>query len=583
LVIPIILRSLAGTFPVVEEDSLPLGTDPGLLETLDSGKHQLVKNYELRWWTGRKPRDLLTVEILNKSTVKKCLDHFREQLALPWFNTKLPAGAGAGIPSDDSRSSPRLGAGVGVLGTSAPVPRPGSLPRRMPLNAGPGDSCQNCFKMRKLLSDVLQDIQKYQNFSSVMSTSSENLLNIGIRRASTFYLLHEAALLKETGNASLPAKTSTLNIADVIRNASTELNRLKGLPPSSYKWTWGETLTEKEVLNLRRTGTCPGHVPHSGYDISLADGKPKGVYSSDPTSKFPSTGQYDDVPVDDSFIPPTELHFPKYFSQPDHRRIYDPFQLSNPPVAPAPGSPSPGDIAGLWPSGAGSDMLSGEIRSAPVSLSPGSVADNWPSGADSESDSGEIPPAPESPSPGSIADKWSSGSESPSPDNIAENWSSGPGSVANSLSRSVDIAELWTSGASNAHIEDTLHLTDVEEILQLAEVGEDDGGYGNQRGSRAPTTDSRPDPASIAALWTDDEDQAELTTDSHPDPASIAALWTDDETQAEHSGDELATPSYAYPAGIRNEVTVSGETPTARSYGPDDFSFLEDKMFDFDM
>ena len=77
--IPIIIRTLAGTIALVEEVHLPLISDPDLLATLDALAHdkcEVVDNYELRWWTGWKPRDLNIIDILNRSTLAVCLEHF---------------------------------------------------------------------------------------------------------------------------------------------------------------------------------------------------------------------------------------------------------------------------------------------------------------------------------------------------------------------------------------------------------------------------------------------------------------------------------------------------------------------------
>jgi len=75
-----------------------------------------------------------------------------------------------------------------------------------------------------------------------------------MRRTATFHLLHEAALLKETAGTLTPTlatATTTQRSAMVHDEALTELRRLQALPPSSHKWTWGEQLTEQEVLCLR--------------------------------------------------------------------------------------------------------------------------------------------------------------------------------------------------------------------------------------------------------------------------------------------------------------------------------------------
>ena len=112
-----------------------------------------------------------------------------------------------------------------------------------------------------------------------------------------------------------------------MKNASLELNQPKELPVSSYKWTWREKLTEDEVIKLCQVGTKPGHVQHSGYNISLLEGKPTREYSKSTGGAVQSTMTYDSLPAETSFIPPpTYLKFPQYFSDIEHQCIYNPFQ-----------------------------------------------------------------------------------------------------------------------------------------------------------------------------------------------------------------------------------------------------------------
>ena len=60
--------------------------------------------------------------------------------------------------------------------------------------------------------------------------------------------------------------------ASVHEKAVQDLQTLTtALPASSYKWTWGTTLTEEDVLSLYRSGTWPKNKIHSGYDFSLID------------------------------------------------------------------------------------------------------------------------------------------------------------------------------------------------------------------------------------------------------------------------------------------------------------------------
>jgi hypothetical protein len=244
--IPIIIRSLADSMALVHDDDLPLNFDSGLLSTLDIGAHtndnksKIVGSYEHNWWTGRKARDLKNVQKLDASTVLSCLDHYKQQLSLS-------------TPVVGSGSNYRAGAVAGAGDTNTPPHLP-SVPAANPSTSYTGSearSCQKCKMYKQLLSDVLLDTLKFRD-----KTSASTLLDLGIRKASAFHLLHEAAILKETAGIVHPAPASKkLQIAAVNKQAKSQLRQLQNLPPSSHKWSWGETLTEDDVLALSRTGT----------------------------------------------------------------------------------------------------------------------------------------------------------------------------------------------------------------------------------------------------------------------------------------------------------------------------------------
>lgn len=592
LVIPIILRSLAGTVAFVENKKIPFTPDAGFLASLDCGEHHIVKNFELRWWSGRKPRDLNTVEILNASTLKKCLDHYRDQKSNQLSNTTFPTGAGAGLHATDRADAgpkPTLFADAIPVATHADAE-----PSKTYAAAGPSKTpaaadaeiavgCQSCIKYRQLLSDVLQDVLKFQDFASGMSTSSENLFNIGIRRASTFNLLHEAAIAKESADVPLPAPApASHHIAEVIRNASSELERLKGLPASSYKWTWGETLTEGEVLKLRRPGTRPGRQPHSGYDITLPDGRPAGEYSDNPSTISSTTGQHDDLPAEATDqIPTTELHFPRYFSHPEHRRIYDPFTISNSSITPNaqinhpasaqmnPSGISIGngllDLANLWTS----SSESGNIPS--VGVTPNEKEMDVFDLADAWNDNVQTPPTPTS-------------HEVPAPMPV-NNIQTDPGNSASEVINVLDLANLWDKGNEDAGTCQSGTAADEGSVqmpvntIQIAPVDPESEVI---------------DVLDVADLWEKDNEVAGPSDSGQLDNEDIAALWIDDEADHDHSGDELVSPSYLDPPSgaldvadqwIESEDPVTGvdRTHLDWSYGPEHFSFLRDDMFDSDV
>src|SRR5271168_3201112 len=51
------------------------------------------------------------------------------------------------------------------------------------------------------------------------------------------------------------------------------------------------------VLGLRRIGTRPGRVPHSGYDILLAEGRQGREDSEGANTVESSLGQHDEIPA----------------------------------------------------------------------------------------------------------------------------------------------------------------------------------------------------------------------------------------------------------------------------------------------
>lgn len=536
--IPIVLRSLAGLFGLVTETTLPFDMTPSFLATLDAGKHRNVKCYNLQWWTNRKPRNLKKAEILGTPNVMKCIRHYQQEKLK---TSSMPAGAGAGAAEDSDSSivlqtlheskcgkSRDPGEDTGRAGPStlnAGSSRPG--PSIFSLNAGETSSsqCPRCEKYRQLLSDLLQDILKFQKFSSVMSTSSENLLNIGIRKASTFYHLNEAAILKESAaeDSDLDPKGPTApRITEVVRNAESEFNRLKNLPESSYKWTWGETLTEKDILNLRSLSYPPRKILlHSGYDADMITGVQDGEYSEWP-STIGVSGQRDDVGPEVSFIPPSaDLPLPEYFTNHEDRLIYNPFKLPDSSLRPT----------------------------APLHTSSGSNQ-NPASGTN----------------PIDIIDLWTSGSESRS------NGSQRPASLPLDI---IGLASMWED-------DDALPLAtaDANDIFELADAWE---SADTQNPAPGPTTTD--DIIHLADMWDDTAAPHPSPMDScseggshHPDSIlSLADLWIG-EVQEEHSGDELANTSYP------DQVPGNDEHQRDQNwaYGPANFDFLCDEMFESD-
>jgi hypothetical protein len=580
LEIPIIIRSLAGSFAFVKDQDLPLEFNDNLLLTLDAGECKMVSNYELMWWIGRKPKDINTVEILDESTVGKCIVNYRQQTANAEPSVPLsPAGAGAVAPSLAS-----LGPEAGSLASLGPEAGssnygPGyyrqildkilqnvddstlvkclEIIRQTSAGAEPGSSTSNDGaginpNYRQLLSDVLQDVVKFQRFASLMSTSTKNHLNLGIRRTAAFNLLHEAAVIKETAGtlAPAPAPLSTHLISAVTENASSELTRLQNLPPSSYKWTWGETLTEKEVIALRQSGTNPGRAPHSGYDVSLREGNMMGEESAGVRSDLPSL-EADDMAIDPALIPPpTDLALPSFFSNPDFRHVYNPLHLSNPSISPYLPEQSRSSLDNQV-------IEAGMPNIAGPEPSPINMADNW------SDKSGPTHQALQ------MADNWSdlSGSEpsisaAPAPIDMADNWSDKSGTEP-----------LPGTGQTSA-------LTMADQWLD------------NDRPEA--TSVMEPAPTSVFALadqWLDN-DGPEPNSVMEQHLVSPNVKFGDLSSDEDHENVAQAGPSNIHLLAVDWEEEVSSEegldaapsdSTTALeewSFGPEHFSFLKNNMFD---
>jgi hypothetical protein len=81
----------------------------------------------------------------------------------------------------------------------------------------------------------------------------------------------------------------------VSAHAQAELERLKALPPTSYKWTWGVDITENEVLAINQK-KGKGKAQHSGYIASLPDGPPQNKEWSE-TPSLPTVSSYGRPPT----------------------------------------------------------------------------------------------------------------------------------------------------------------------------------------------------------------------------------------------------------------------------------------------
>ena len=76
----------------------------------------------------------------------------------------------------------------------------------------------------------------------------------------------------------------------VSAHAQAELECLKALPPTSYKWTWSIDITKNEVLAINQK-KGRGKAQHFGYIVSLPDGPLQNKEWSE-TSSLPTVPSY---------------------------------------------------------------------------------------------------------------------------------------------------------------------------------------------------------------------------------------------------------------------------------------------------
>jgi len=542
LQIPIIVRSLADSIALLDEDDLPLAFDLDFKMMLDvdpSFQHrlcQLVNVYSSAWWKRNEPRSLDLADILEASSFKRCLETHKQQLADAEDTTSV-------IP---------------------PIP---TSPKSPPPHTS-ANSCPKCGHYSQILSNALQDLVNVHELSNTMVTSHEAQWNISMRRASTFNLLHEAAVIKDVADvAGSPSATPVISPDSVAETANSvaeiarkNLARLQSLPPSSHKWTWGERLSEKEVLDLGRSGTRPKKKMHSGYDVSLIDGKRYGEDSS-----FPSMPKSSDIlnnPGTQSMdiIPDLTTHISIPYFEDKQFTSYDPLGKSRVLTYASAGRSdrlgkmsggSPIDDTGiedLWES----DQNEGPGNPSTVSaVFDTNIEDLWE--PENVVNSEQIEDVCESEGPAeAIEDIWESDKHSTaemrSP-SIDEVWESDH----NQDNPPEDIEDLWEPGSEQENNQEN----SGEDIEDLWEPGSD------QENSEAESEKKSSVPPANSQLMVS---PSRITIPVGNRPFPLSDVWPDLDmevpTNAPHSSLETPAPI------------------PYRRYGPEDFPHLQDHMFE---
>ena len=570
VIVPILLRSLAESIALLKENELPIGVSPDFLLTLDSDlsvQHDscaIVDVYECAWW--KKPikeGSLKSARVLDHSSIDKCIETHLKQ-----------------IPST-----------IPTISTNADEPRLGTEAINSRL-------CPQCNQYRQILSNTLQDLLDIQQFASSMVTSSECQWNIDMRRASTFNLLHEAAVIKEMTTSATSATSARPRAESVAVKAKRELIRLQALPTTSYKWTWGERLTDAEVLALHRSGTRPRQM-HSGYDTSLRDGN-LGTESSAPPSMPASI----DVPSNqhaDSSASLPDYQFPAIpFFVKEKNLSYDPLgksrqfssdipqslaladltttnldfhtkmfaKIRNEEMTPIEGledqwqcasdedaATSPTDIANEWVSEKEENAETPELG----------IENEWNSASDEEGspgaadmNDGEKPANDDKPEtqPADIEDKWSSAGEEESPAvSLEDNWSSESNEDDGNLgSTAMGVENEWESASeedADGEAEEDADGEAVEDAEEVAD-GEADAAF-----SSSP-------PANSNLVVSPSRITVDPLRISFPLSDAWPTLDSDDHRAYDLENPVLETPT---PASFRR-------------FGPEDFFYLQDHMFE---
>ena len=185
---------------MLHENQFPIALEADFLTMLDidvgdeDNKSWPVKYYNRAWWNGRKPWDLDSSEILDALSIDKCLETHKKLLS------SSKKGCIHWLPVLSSLPTmPTFNIGMALS------------PNRIKEN---DVECQQCSQFTHILSNSLNDLLDTHCFSNVMKTNSEAQWNMDMLWASTFHMLHEAAMIKEMAGPSL---TSSVHRSGLVQ------------------------------------------------------------------------------------------------------------------------------------------------------------------------------------------------------------------------------------------------------------------------------------------------------------------------------------------------------------------------------
>ena len=563
LEIPILLRSLAACIGTVDEDELSLTFDYDFLMMLDadlSEQHiycRIVDNYECAWWNGRKPRSLDLAQVLNRSSLARCLATHRDQIKRPFSTHSFPQ-------------------------TTPAIPATPATPATPSTSQIPSAKCPKCNEYKGILSNALLDIVNMHNYANLMLSSSETQWNIDMRRASTFNQLYEASVLKETAGTSYA--TAGIPI---------------GIEESSYKWTWGESLTKADVLALRQPGKHHKNPIHSGYDLQLKDGKLAGEFSP-----IPTTLETDDpIAADDAPPPPDndipaivdfEMMLSNIYDPLGKRRLINTTATHHSTLQPRiladltidnlikhtldadqqtssyRGTPAKGDkavevgkrlgppIEDVW-SPAGMEMEPGPSAAVPE-VRP-AIEDIWPSASE---DAQSEPSAAVSEKVGepAIEDEWSPASEGTESETSA--------AVPETPAVNVEVGgpaieDVWSS-AGEEEVEVGPSATEDTPTIGIEDVWSSESSPANdEEDLNANPTPQTSQPTVNSQLMVS---QSRITLCNSNSPFPLTDAWPDLDSLPQGN------------VSSQNPIMEAPATSSVRRFGPEDFAYLQNHMFD---
>ena len=577
LEIPILLRSLAACMGTIDEDQLSLTFDHDFLMTLDADlteQHiycRMVDNYECAWWNGRKPRSLDLAQVLDRSSLARCLAAHRDQIQQPFSTNSFPPATPA-TPATPSSSQ---------------------IPPAM---------CPKCDEYKGILSNALLDIVNMHNYANLMLSTSEMQWNVDMRRASTFNQLYETSVWKETmitssamAGISKETMTTSSALAGISRGieelASKELDRLKNLPETSYKWTWGESLTKADVVALRRPGRHHKKPIHSGYDIRHKDGQLAGQFSPIPTSfdtDDPLTA--DDAPAPPDNDIPAIIDFEKMLSN-----IYDPLgklELIN-AAAGHSATLQPRILADLTIDNLIKHTLDADQQ--PSSYRDTPAKDDTPIENVWSSASREMEPRPSAAGP-AIEDIWplistseeiqsepSAAASETRPVNVDEAAIEDEWSPASEATRPETSAAVPESPAVNADV-DGLAIED-----EWSSAGEEEAEVGPSAMENRPTIEVEDMWSPESSPANDDEDSNEHPTQQTSQPTvNSQFMVSPSRITLRHSNSPFPLTD-AWPdldplpqeiTSSQNPIVEAPATASVRVFVPEDFAYLQEHMFE---